>query len=93
LNSTTSPSIVISNVPRRPGFWLELAGIILWPLTLRPWLDMVGRVVLFVDYQNMYRGVREVFHRPSDPPRAGQIDPLQLGQLIVEKSPFPRDLA
>lgn len=54
---------------------------------------MVGRVVLFVDYQNMYRGVREVFHRPSDPPRAGQIDPLQLGQLIVEKSPFPRDLA
>lgn len=53
---------------------------------------MADRVVLFVDYQNVYRRARAAFHRRTDPSWVGQIDPLRLGQLIVEKSPFPRDL-
>lgn len=56
---------------------------------------MADRVVLFIDYQNVYMAARQAFY-PS--PRAmphweGQIDPLALGQLIVERSPFDRTLS
>lgn len=53
---------------------------------------MSDRVVLFLDYQNVYRGARETFHEPSDNHRCGQIDPLKLGQAIVEASPYDRVL-
>ncbi len=49
--------------------------------------------MLFVDYQNVYQAARDVFH---DPPLwfwQGQIDPGRLGRLLVERSPYPRDLA
>ncbi len=42
------------------------------------------RLVLFVDYQNVFKGAQEAFHinpRASD----GQIDLLALGQLLVAK--------
>ncbi|MDE0709488.1 MAG: NYN domain-containing protein [bacterium] len=55
---------------------------------------MADRVVLFVDYQNVYMAARQAFD-PS--PRAiphweGQVDPLVLGQLLVTRSPFDRTL-
>ncbi|MYC85244.1 MAG: NYN domain-containing protein [Acidimicrobiia bacterium] len=55
---------------------------------------MADRVVLFVDYQNVYMAARQAFD-PS--PRAiphweGQVDPLVLGQLLVTRSPFDRAL-
>lgn len=44
---------------------------------------MSVRTVLFIDYQNAYRGAREAFHRPGDPSRLGQLDPAKLGALLV----------
>lgn len=54
---------------------------------------MADRVVLFIDYQNVYRWAREMFcdHR-VDPHWNGQIDPLKLGNLVVDRSPFDRTL-
>ena len=76
----------------RPG----LAGIIYEPTNTGGYrrLPMVDRVVVFVDYQNVYMSARQAFH-PSPwaiPHWEGQIDPLALGQLIVRRSPFDRKL-
>ena len=51
---------------------------------------MSKRVVLFVDYQNIYRRARELFHdhRPS-PHWEGQVYPDALGRLIVGMSRDP----
>ena len=46
-----------------------------------------ARVVVFLDYQNVYNGAREVFDLRGDPSRYGQIDPLRLAQLIVARHP------
>lgn len=54
---------------------------------------MAARVVLYLDYQNVYMGARGAFHPFGTSPQAGQIDPLQLGELITERSPFDRQLA
>lgn len=55
---------------------------------------MTDRVVLFIDYQNVYRGARDCFHRELDAPRvAGQVSPILLGEHIAAASPFDRDLA
>jgi uncharacterized LabA/DUF88 family protein len=55
---------------------------------------MTDRVMLFVDYQNVYRSARDCFHpEPSAPHVAGQINPLLLGEHIVAASPFDRELA
>jgi len=53
---------------------------------------MAGRVVVFLDYQNVYMGAREAFHPFGSPSQDGQIDPRKLGELIVSKSPFDREL-
>jgi hypothetical protein len=53
---------------------------------------MPGRVVAFFDYQNIYRGARETFHERDDPPQAGQVDPVRLAELLVQRSPFDREL-
>jgi len=37
---------------------------------------MPRRTVLFVDYQNAYKGARETFHQRWDPSPYGQIDPM-----------------
>jgi hypothetical protein len=51
------------------------------------------RVVLFIDYQNTYRATRACFHdHDYDPPQAGQVHPGAIGDLIVNRSPFPRVL-
>jgi hypothetical protein len=54
---------------------------------------MPDRVVVFLDYQNVYRRARGAFLLESGPPQLGQVDPLRLGQLIVSRSPFDRELA
>lgn len=48
---------------------------------------MTRRVVLFLDYQNVYKGARETFHQRREPSQCGQIDPMKLGQLLVERNP------
>jgi hypothetical protein len=48
------------------------------------------RVVLFVDYQNVFNSARERFHR--DGPRCsadGQIEPVRLGQLLASRRRRP----
>jgi hypothetical protein len=54
---------------------------------------MAGKVVVFLDYQNVYMGAREAFHSFGSPSRDGQVDPLKLGELIASKGPFERELA
>src|SRR3954471_6459037 len=54
---------------------------------------MAARVVVFLDYQNVYMGAREAFHPWGTPPQDGQVDPYRLGELLAAKSPFDRDLA
>ena len=48
---------------------------------------MPQRVVLFIDYQNMYKDARRAFHRQRGPGFLGQIRPLALGELICARSP------
>jgi hypothetical protein len=48
---------------------------------------VIRRVVLFLDYQNVYKGARETLHQHWEPSQCGQIDPMKLGQLLVERSP------
>ena len=55
---------------------------------------MSDRVMVFLDYQNVYMAARHAFY-PSPaaiPHWEGQVDPLALGQLLVERSPFDRAL-
>lgn len=43
------------------------------------------RVAVFIDYQNVYHGAREVFGNPStDPPTMGHVNPLRLGLLLTQ---------
>ena len=45
------------------------------------------RVILFVDAQNFYHGVRSAFFRPTDSHVYGQFKPVELGQLICSRPP------
>ena len=45
------------------------------------------RVILFVDAQNFYHGVRSAFFRPADSHVYGQFKPVELGQLICSRPP------
>lgn len=47
---------------------------------------MPGRVVVFLDYQNVYMGAREAFHPYGSRPQDGQVDPYRLGELLVTKA-------
>jgi uncharacterized LabA/DUF88 family protein len=49
-------------------------------------------VVVFLDYQNVYRGARATFHDPYDPHMAGQIDPVKLGLHLASAGLTPREL-
>lgn len=54
---------------------------------------MTERVAVFIDYQNVYMGAREVFHEARAPHWAGQVDPYALGSLLVEQSRRDRALS
>lgn len=53
---------------------------------------MPDRVVLFIDYQNVYMGARSCFHSLGEPHMCGQVDPLKLGLLLAADSPYDREL-
>jgi hypothetical protein len=53
---------------------------------------MADRVVLFIDYQNVYMSARSMFHPLGAPHWCGQIDPVALGQLLVSRGPYDRRL-
>jgi uncharacterized LabA/DUF88 family protein len=43
------------------------------------------RVAVFIDYQNVYHGAREVFGGPrTAPPTMGHVNPLRLGLLLTQ---------
>lgn len=48
---------------------------------------MPKRVVVFLDYQNVYRRARDAFTGPLASHWDGQIDPLRLGNLIARRMP------
>jgi uncharacterized LabA/DUF88 family protein len=50
------------------------------------------RVVVFLDWQNVYRGAREAFCSLQAPHWEGQVDPLRLAQHLAADSPFDREL-
>jgi uncharacterized LabA/DUF88 family protein len=56
---------------------------------------MADRVVVFLDYQNVYMGARDAFHGFGADPQAGQIDPHPLGDLLARRGPanVDRELA
>jgi len=45
------------------------------------------RVIVFVDYQNLYKGARESFHTTDASGENGQVHPLQLGEAIAAEIP------
>ena len=54
---------------------------------------MAARVVVFLDFQNVYRRARPTFCTHGDPAYAGQVDPFKLGELIIRRDapgPMPR---
>lgn len=53
---------------------------------------MTARVVVFVDYPNVYSAAREIFQPYATARWAGQIDPLKLGQLISSRGLASREL-
>lgn len=51
------------------------------------------RVILFIDYQNAYRGARDIFFGAGNHPSAnGQFDPLKLGLMLASRSRVEREL-
>lgn len=54
---------------------------------------MTDRVVVFIDYQNVYRRGRGAFHdHVVDEHWCGQINPLSLGKYLAADSPYDREL-
>jgi len=53
---------------------------------------LTDRLVVFIDYQNVYNVARESFHKRSDPASAGQCSPVKLGELIASRGISARDL-
>jgi uncharacterized LabA/DUF88 family protein len=45
----------------------------------------VERVWTFIDSQNLYRDTRRAFYTESDPSSYGQIDPIKLATVLVER--------
>ncbi|GII82670.1 hypothetical protein Ssi03_06600 [Sphaerisporangium siamense] len=65
----------------------ELAGIIFF------WGIVADRVILFLDYQNVYKGARSCFHPGVAASHTyGQVHPIRLGRALVENSPYQREL-
>ncbi len=53
---------------------------------------MPARVVVFLDYQNVYRRARDAFHDVLDPTYCGQVVPVRLAELIVGRGLGARSL-
>ena len=70
-----------------------LAGIIHFGRTsdARPG-SRIHRVVVFLDWQNVYKGARETYCAFGAPHWQGQVDPVALGEHLAADSPFDREL-
>jgi uncharacterized LabA/DUF88 family protein len=44
------------------------------------------RVIVFIDWQNIYKGARDAFHHRQAPGRVGMVDPLRLARRLIEVS-------
>jgi hypothetical protein len=53
---------------------------------------MTDRVVVFLDWQNVYKGAREAFCALGAPHWEGQVRPVALAEHLVADSPFDRRL-
>lgn len=53
---------------------------------------MPDRVVVFLDWQNVYKGAREAFCALQAPHWQGQVDPVALAEHLAADSPFSREL-
>lgn len=54
---------------------------------------MPKRVMVFIDYQNMYRGARRAFHdHRFDPHFYGQVDPVKLATYLTHDADDEREL-
>ncbi|WP_088283638.1 NYN domain-containing protein [Kineosporia sp. A_224] len=53
---------------------------------------MADRVTLFIDYQNVHGWARRCFYPLIRDPAVGHVDPLRLGQYIVERRRRPSQL-
>ena len=53
---------------------------------------MSARLVLFLDYPNVYKSAREAFRHDPMPCWAGQVDPLRLGELVASRGLGCREL-
>jgi hypothetical protein len=47
---------------------------------------LTERVIVFIDWQNPYKGARDAFHHRQAPGRAGMVDPLRLARRLIEVS-------
>ena len=50
------------------------------------------RVVVFLDYRNVYHGARRAFFTGQASKRLGHVNALALGQLIASRGPQVSDL-
>jgi uncharacterized LabA/DUF88 family protein len=53
---------------------------------------MPDRVVVFLDWQNVYKGARETFASYGAPHWEGQVDPVALAQHVTADSTYDRQL-
>jgi uncharacterized LabA/DUF88 family protein len=51
-----------------------------------------ARVIVFLDWQNVYNNAREMFFTRQAPHWHGQVDPVALGRHLADDSPFDRQL-
>ncbi|MCW2496597.1 NYN domain-containing protein [Jatrophihabitans sp.] len=49
--------------------------------------ERVQRVIVFLDWQNVYRQARESFHSKTDDFVKGQVNPLDLALTLAERAP------
>jgi hypothetical protein len=77
--------------PRRPDFGPHWRGLSFChgPLVAS---GHAPRVVVFVDYQNVYRAARASFGLEAEPHWEGRIDPVALARRILEKDRHEREL-
>lgn len=47
---------------------------------------MAQRVIVFLDWQNVYSGARRLFHSSHSPHVQGQVDPVLLGRWLAARN-------
>jgi uncharacterized LabA/DUF88 family protein len=50
----------------------------------------VERVIVFIDWQNVYKGARDAFHQGQGPRLLGNVGPMRLAQRLIQLTPGRR---